>query len=252
VDDGSTDRTAQRVAEFPRVRLIRHRANRGYGASIKTGVHASGGDYIFWFDADGQHRVQDLVEVIEALTASDLDYLVGVRAAGSHSPAGRRLGKWILRRVVCFVAGQHVPDFNSGLRGFRREVLMRYLHLLPKTFGASTTTTLLMLERGYAGAEAPILVRERVGKSSVKQVRDGFRTLMLILRLLLLFKPMHFFGWTGLVLIVGGGIYGFAEAIAMRLGFPTFAALVMMFGAQMLALGLLCDQISAFRRERFE
>jgi len=97
-----------------------------------------------------------------------------------------------------------------------------------------------------------IRVRERKGKSSVRQFRDGFRTLLLILRIFVLFKPLHFFGSIAAVSILSGSIYGIREALRYSLGFPTLASVVILFGVQMLVLGLLCDQISAMRRERFE
>ncbi len=252
VDDGSSDVTSERVAAFPRVTLVRHTANKGYGTAIITGVKASTGAFIVWFDADGQHRTEDLAAVAEALITQNLDYCVGVRDARSHDVYSRKLGKFVLKQTVRLAAGQYVKDFNSGLRGFKREVLLPYLHLMPKGFGASTTMTLLMLERGYHGGEVPIIVRERIGRSSVRQVRDGFRTLMIILRIFLLFKPMVFFGGIGSVLIVLGSIYGFAEAISVREGFPVFAALIIILGVQAFFFGLLSDQVSQLRRERFE
>lgn len=252
VDDGSQDETAAIVRRFPRVHLVQHRVNLGYGAAIRSGVKASRGKYVVWFDGDTQHRVEDLLQIVEAMSEENLDYCIGIRDASSHHEMSRRLGKGILKRVVRFAAGQPVKDFNSGLRSFRRDVLARYLHLLPKGFGASTTTTLLMLESSFVGKEIPILVRARVGKSSVRQIRDGFRTLLLILRIFLLFKPLHFFGSLGLLLLLSGGVYGVYTAFRDGLGFPTLGAVAMLFGVQMMVLGLLCDQISAMRRERLE
>ncbi|MBI5961140.1 MAG: glycosyltransferase family 2 protein [Chloroflexi bacterium] len=252
VDDGSTDDTAACVMEFPRVRLVRHSKNNGYGTAIKSGIRASTGQHIAWFDADGQHRVADLIAVLDTLITQRLDYCVGVRDARSHAVRSRRIGKFILKQTVRLAAGQHIADFNSGLRAFRREVIFPYLHLMPKGFGASTTMTLLMIERGYSGADVPIVVHERIGKSSVKQLRDGIRTLMIILRIFLLFKPLVFFGGIGVVLITLGSIYGFAEAISVRQGFPVFAAVIIILGVQAFFFGLLSDQVSQLRRERFE
>lgn len=252
VDDGSTDDTAERVARLERVALIRHKVNRGYSAAIATGARLSKGDYILWYDGDGQHRPEDLLKVARCLVEQDLEYCIGVRAPGSVEPRDRRFGKFILRLAVRIATKQPVGDFNSGLRGFRRDVLLRYLHLLPTGFGASTMTTLLMLERGHIGQEVPIVVRGRIGKSSVKQVRDGFRTLMIILRIFLLFKPLLFFGVIGMLLILGGGVYGFVEAITQRQGFPVFGALIIILGVQSLFFGLLNDQISHMRRERLD
>lgn len=252
IDDGSTDDTAAKVMRFPAVHLVQHHGNKGYGTAIKTGIKASTGRVVAWFDADGQHRTEDLVAVLDALISRNLDYCVGVRDARSHDVRSRRLGKFILKHTVRLAAGQYIQDFNSGLRAFRREVILPYLHLMPKGFGASTTMTLLMIERGYVGGEVPIIVRERIGKSSVKQFRDGVRTLMIILRIFLLFKPLVFFGGIGTLLITLGSIYGFAEAIRVRQGFPVFAALIIILGVQAFFFGLLSDQVSHLRRERFE
>lgn len=251
VDDGSSDRTSQVAAAFPQVKIIRHPFNRGYGSAICTGARAAQGEYLLWFDSDGQHRVEDLVSVSQKLVEEQLEYCIGVRDVSSFQDNNRRFGKWLLRQAVNFSVGRPVPDFNSGLRGFRRDILLRYLHLLPKGFGASTLTTLLMIEGDHYGATVPIHVQPRLGKSTVKLVRDGFRTLQIILHIVLLFKPLKFFGITGLLLILFGVIYGFIKASIVHLGFPIFASLSIILGVQSFFFGLLCDQISAMRRERF-
>jgi glycosyltransferase involved in cell wall biosynthesis len=251
VDDGSTDGTSRIARSFPQVKTLQHPFNLGYGSSIRSGSRAAQGAYILWFDADGQHRVEDLLAVAEKLTEGALEYVIGVRDETSYHETNRRLGKWLLKQSVNFAAGQRVPDFNSGLRGFRREVLLRYLHLLPRGFGASTLTTLLMVEGDHYGATVPIIVQPRLGKSSVRQFRDGFRTLQIILHIVLLFKPLKFFGWVGAMLIASGLLYGLIKARQVGLGFPVLAALVVILGVQSFFFGLLCDQISALRRERF-
>lgn len=251
VDDGSTDSTAAVAAAYPRVRLLQHLYNRGYGSAISTGLRASHGEYIVWFDADGQHRVEDLITVAEHLTAQRLEYCIGVRGEDSFQETNRLFGKWLLRQAVFFAAGRPVPDFNSGLRGFRRDILFQYLHLLPKRFGASTLTTLLMVEGSHYGETVPIVVKRRLGKSTVRQVRDGLRTLNIILHIVLLFKPLKFFGMIGGLFILVGGIYGLYKAFMIGQGIPVLASLLVILGVQAFFFGLLGDQISALRRERF-
>jgi glycosyltransferase involved in cell wall biosynthesis len=251
VNDGSSDRTGEKVSGFPRVILIEHRVNRGYGASIVTATRRAKGDYIVWCDSDGQHRAEDVARVAEALIADDLEYCIGVRNADSHEERSRKFGKFLLRVTISFIAKGATRDFNSGLRGFKREILIMYLNLLPKRFGASTTTTLLMYEQEHFGKEIPITTRQRIGKSTVKQVRDGFATLLIVLRILLLFRPLSFYGSMGGVFILAGSIYGFQEAIRLRTGFPTFASLIILLGMQIFVFGLLADQIGFLRRERF-
>jgi glycosyltransferase involved in cell wall biosynthesis len=252
IDDGSTDDTSEKAKLYNRVRLIRHPVNKGYGSALITGTKNATREFVLWFDADGQHRVEDLLAVARTLTENDLDYCVGVRDRASHQVPNRAIGKWVLKKVVKTVARQDVPDFNSGLRGIRRAVLNRYLHLLSKGFGASTTMTLLMIERGYKGSDVPITVLKREGKSSVRQIRDGLRTLLLILRILILFRPLYFFGIAGLFLVVIGLLYGFWVTFRDGMGFPIMGALVFLSGIQTLFLGLVVDQISAMRRERLE
>jgi glycosyltransferase involved in cell wall biosynthesis len=252
VDDGSTDRTAEIARQFSRIALIQHSSNRGYGSAIQTGTLASKGRYIIWCDSDGQHRIEDLLGVAETISKGDLDYVIGTRDTRSHEVLNRRFGKAILRTVVGLAAGQPIRDFNCGLRGFKRSLLKRYLHLLPPGFGASTTTTLLMLERHYKGSFYPVVILERLGKSTVRQVRDGLRTLMLILRIFLIFKPMLFFGSIGAASVAIGSIYGVWVSLSDRAGFPVLAAAVIIFGFQALFFGLICDQISGIRRERMQ
>ena len=250
VDDGSQDQTAAVVNRYERVRIIQHPFNRGYGSAIHTGVRASTGEYIFWFDSDGQHQAPDLVKVMRKLIDENLEYCIGVREAGSYEDGSRKLGKWLLKTTLNFSMGRSLPDFNSGLRGFKRDVLLRYMHLLPKGFGASTLTTLLMMEGNHYGSTVPIRVRARVGKSTVKQLRDGIRTIQIMLHIIILFSPLRFFGAIGLFLILLGTLYGVIKASINHLGFPVFALLMIMLGMQSFLLGFIGDQISAMRRER--
>ena len=251
VDDGSTDYTAAIAAEFSGVTVVRHRRNRGYGSAIKSGAEYATGDYIAWYDADSQHRPQDLVALLTKLITEDLDYCIGVRGKDSFVDKSRVLGKLVLKWVVGFLAGQ-AGDFNSGLRGFKKSVLLPYLGLLPKRFGASTVTTVLMLENNHEGAEIPCTVRQREGKSTVRQFRDGFQTIVLILNLILLFRPMQIFGSIGGIFIGVGSLYGFARALMHRGGIPTLAAIVIIFGIQILLFGILSGQISQLRRDSVE
>lgn len=252
VNDGSHDKTAEVVGEFSRVQLYQHHTNLGYGAAIATGIHRATRPYVIWFDSDGQHRVEDLLNIAAVLINQQLEYCIGVRHDDSYQVANRRLGKAILRIAIRLAAGQTIEDFNSGLRGFKRNVILRYLHLLPKGFSASTTTTLLMLERNHLGCNIPILVQRRIGQSSVKQLRDGLRTLMVVFRVFLLFKPLLFFGSISVILILFGVVYGFTLAFTAGRGFPVLGALSIILGLQSLFFGVLSDQISLLRRERFE
>jgi glycosyltransferase involved in cell wall biosynthesis len=251
VDDGSTDGTASQVeALLPRdyLRLIEHPVNRGYGAALKTGVRASDTAWVATMDSDGQHRVEDLVMLYEHLI--DFDLMIGKRDKRIHSPLWRMPGKWMLQGMAVFLMRRTIPDLNSGMRIFRREVLVKYLHLFPDGFSFSTTSTMIFINRGYAVDFLPITVNERIGKSTVK-LSTGFNTLLLILRLAMLLDPLRLFLPMSFLLI-GVGLLWTIPFLVMQEGYSIGALLLIMTGVLIFVVALLSDQIAALRKERFE
>ena len=145
INDGSTDATAQRAAEAG-AKVISHNRRRGYGASLRTGVLASQRDYLLFCDADGQHSAEDAARLLAA--CEDCAMVVGARDRNSYAPLARYPGKLILRVFANILAGERIPDLNSGLRIVRREIIRKYLHLMPKGFSFSTTSTFALLKGG--------------------------------------------------------------------------------------------------------
>lgn len=251
VNDGSTDQTAEKVQSFlssPCLTLLNHRLNRGYGAALKTGVRHARTEFVATMDSDGQHRIEDLVMLAEQMHNYDL--LIGKRANAFHSPLWRMPGKWLLQQMSVFLMRRPIPDLNSGMRFFRREVLLKYLHLFPDGFSFSTTSTLIFMNRGYAVDFMPIKVNRRVGKSTVK-LSTGFDTLLLILRLATLLDPLRLFLPISLFLIIVGLAWTIPFLI-MQEGYSIGALLLMMNGVLIFVMALLSDQIAALRKERFE
>ena len=256
IEDGGEDNTYEIVdeltKEYSNIRCIRHRRNKGYGSAIVTGCRHANGNIIAWYDADGQHRPEDLLAIISKMEKEDLDYCIGIRTKDSYQDKSRIIGKSILKRVVNFLAKEPMADFNSGMRAFRKEVLIRYINLLPRRFGASTVTSFIMQEENYVGGGGPIHVRKRVGKSSVKQFRDGILTISLIFNIIILFRPKEIFGSLGILTILLGAIYGIVCAVVDGLGVPVLSAIVIGLGIQILFLGILSSQISQLRLEYYD
>ncbi|MBI3968432.1 MAG: glycosyltransferase family 2 protein [Chloroflexi bacterium] len=244
VDDGSTDQTAQVSSSYP-VRLLRHPRNKGYGAALKTGARAAQFPVVVTLDADGQHDPADVLRLLEL--AGSHEMVVGVRTKLSHAPALRRPGKWALGVVASYLAGMRIPDLNSGMRAVRRDLILRFQHILPNGFSFSTTITLAVLKEGYDVAWLPITVSKRVGTSTVHPLRDGYGTLLLILRTILLFDPLKVFLPPSIVLGLIGT--GFALYGLLRLGaFPETSVVVIVTAIFLFFFGLLADQISELRR----
>jgi glycosyltransferase involved in cell wall biosynthesis len=258
IDDASTDRTAE-IAMGAGARVIRHPRNRGYGAALKTGIRAASGDVILMMDADSEHSAEQIETLLNAM--GDNDMVVGARGKGSHTPSLRKPLKWLLGQVANYLAQTKIPDLNSGLRAFRKDVARLFLHILPNGFSFTTTLTLALFKEGYNIAYVPIVTTPRVGTSTVNPIRDGFNTIMLIIRVIALFDPLKVFLPTSIALVALGAIYWVAS-IALRLQqqnpqtallhIPTGAMILIVSSVVVFMFGILADQLSALRREKYE
>jgi glycosyltransferase involved in cell wall biosynthesis len=251
INDGSTDKTAD-VARAHGAQVVVHKNNRGYGAGIKSGTRVAETPFVAWFDADGQHRAQDLADVFELCVREGYDAVLGNRGAGSHVVKSRVVGKQVLGLVASSVVGEGVPDLNCGLRVFRTEILLHYLPLLPDGFSASTTTTLLLYKRNRHFTFHSIVTEARKGKSTVKQVRDGLRTLHLMFRILVLFTAFKFFSLIAAAFLAVGLGYGSYVAVTHGQGFPVLAAMTALVGVIIFCFGIVSDQISTLRLEMLD
>ena len=174
VDDGSTDKTREISQSFP-VRVISHTVNKGYGAALKTGIRKSTCDKVVFMDSDGQHDPAYLDELVRLL--EDHEMVIGCRTADSFQVKNRKAGKKVIRWVGEFLVEQKLPDYNSGFRGFQKDLILKMMHIMPNGFSFSTTSTLGFMKEGYNIATFPIVVEERVGrKSNVKFIKDGSKT----------------------------------------------------------------------------
>ncbi len=178
VDDGSRDGTAAAVAEEarsrPHVRLLRHTANRGYGAALRTGFEAARFERVGFTDADCQFHLDDLSHLFSLTDASDV--AAGYRLDRQDSPR-RRLLSWCFNTAVRTLLGTRVRDVDCALKVFRREALA---DLLPETNGFFVNTEMLARARqlGHRVAEAGVRHRPRLrGSSKVSVWRDVPRVL---------------------------------------------------------------------------
>lgn len=244
VDDCSTDRTGDRASAFAAVRVLRLPYNHGYGAALRAGIEQAKGDVIAWFDADGEHRAEDLAVMVQRMRDERLGVVLGVRHA---SVSGSRfLGKLLIRMFAVLLGLGYVRDFNCGLRVFQRDVMHRFVLLLPTGYSASTTSTFLTVRLNIPFAFQQIALRPRVGVSKVRMV-DGFRTFVTVLRIASLLHPFRLFGSLAALLGAVGAIYSLIVVLVNGQGLPTLGAL-MLIGALLIgAIAILADQLSMFR-----
>lgn len=175
VDDGSHDATAAIVnrLERPRVRLLRHETNRGYGAALRTGFEAARFDRVAFTDADCQFYLEDLALLLPLTDEAPI--AVGYRV-GRKDSLKRRFFSWGYNRLVRGLLGTRVRDVDCALKVFRREALAR---ILPETDGFFVNTEMLTRARllGLDVAEVGVRHRPRLKGTSKVSLFDIPRTL---------------------------------------------------------------------------
>ena len=247
VDDGSTDGTPAMVKNFGDVILIQHPLNRGYGAAIKTGIRHAKYNTLVISDADGTYPVNDIPKLIAQLPKNDM--VVGARHIyGSNIPLSRRPAKWMLNKLANYLTGIKIPDLNSGLRVMKKDIVMKYFHLLPDGFSFTTTITLAMLTNNYIVEFIPIEYKIRSGRSKIRPIRDTMNFIQLIIRTVLYFDPLKIF--------LPISAFFFVSSIAVLVFSYLFTPKIMdittviffISGVQILAIGMIADLIDKRNR----
>lgn len=190
VDDGSTDASAA-AAEEAGARVLRHPCNRGYGRSLFTGFAAARFPWVLMIDGDGSYPPEDAARLLPY--APRFDMVIGARR-GTHfwgNPLHAFL-RWIYLFLASFVAGENIPDANSGLRLIRKEAFDNSLPVICHGYSLSTTMTLSFLQGGRFVKFVPIDYCERKGSSKVRNLRDIPRTLQIMVQIMLYYNPLKF------------------------------------------------------------
>jgi glycosyltransferase involved in cell wall biosynthesis len=191
VDDGSQDGTVA-VAEAAGFRVLRHPQNRGYGAALKTGIRHAAHELIAITDADGTYPNERIPALYALAVVGEYDMVVGARTGEEvHIPLLRRPAKWALNRLADYLARAHIPDLNSGLRLFRKDVAVDFMRYLPSSFSFTTTLTLALVTNEYRVCYEPVSYHKRVGKSKINPIKDTLNFTGLIVRTVMYFAPLR-------------------------------------------------------------
>ncbi len=245
VDDGSRDGTAEAAATTG-ARVLRRASNQGYGAALKLGISHARYQWILITDADGTYPVEAIPKLLEAASANDM--VVGARTGKTVKvPLVRRPAKWFLGRLASYLAGERLPDLNSGLRLMRKSLVERYRHLLPQGFSFTTTITLASSCNGHAVHYVPINYHARLGNSKIRP-RHAFDFMLLILRTIVLFNPLKVFLPLGAVVAASGLVkLGYDLAVG---NLSESAILALLAALIIWSVGLLADQNSRMAMNR--
>ncbi len=249
VDDGSTDDTAG-VARQAGASVVSHPYSMGNGAAIKAGARHATGEILVFMDGDGQHDPSDIPRLLAKLDEG-YEMVVGARQADTHASLQRRFANQFYNRLASWMTGYPIQDLTSGFRAVRARHFRKFLYLLPNGFSYPTTSTMAFFRSGLPVGYVPIRARPRAGKSHIREVRDGARFFIIILKIGALFSPMRFFLPLSLLSFLAGVLYyGYTFFTSGR--FTNMSAVLFIYSLLIFLIGILSEQISALHYKGVE
>lgn len=248
VDDGSIDASAE-TARQAGARVISHPYKIGNGAAIKTGMRHASGDTIVLMDGDGQHDPAEIPAMLKH--AGQYDMIVGARSRSAHANIFRLFANTLYNFLASYVTKFTIKDLTSGFRVVRQETAMRYLCLLPNTFSYPTTITLAFLRSGRSILYIPITVHPRIGTSKIRILHDGFRFLLIIIKITTLYSPLHvFLPVSAILFLMGAANYLYRFITENR--FTNMSVMCILSALMIFLMGLISEQITQMRYDRIE
>jgi glycosyltransferase involved in cell wall biosynthesis len=243
VDDGSTDGTREVLQGIDDIRTILLPRNQGSGAARRIGTQQARGRVVVWTDADMTYP-NELIPELVAQVDDTYDQVVGARRteAGTYKLA-RVPAKWAIRKLASFLTSTDIPDLNSGLRAFRRDVAQPYLRLLPAGFSCVTTITLAFLSNGHQVKYVPIDYFKRAGRSKFHPFRDAYNYFLQVLRMVMYFNPLRVLMPVALTLLAATFAKAGVDLVVHDLRVTGSTVLVGLAAFNIMAIALLADLV---------
>jgi glycosyltransferase involved in cell wall biosynthesis len=248
-DDASTDETLARLQEiapqYPQMKVVHFDRNGGSGTVRRIGTQQARGEFVVWTDADMTYPNERIPELVQILEKDHLlDQVVGARTSeqGTHKMF-RVPAKWFIRKIAELLTNSTIPDLNSGLRVFRRDVALPYLRLLPPGFSCVTTITLAFLCNQHDVRYVPIDYAKRSGQSKFHFFKDAYRYILQVLRMVMYFNPLKVLMPVALFLIGLGVAKGIYDMVVHPLLFAVNTVLILVTGLIIASMALLADLI---------
>ncbi len=207
-NDGSTDLTGE-IAENLGVIVINHKQNLGYGAGINSILKKSkeiDTDILVTFDADGQHKVEDVKKVIEPIKNGDADLVIGSRFLSKTKekiPEYRKIGINIITKVTNAGLKKKITDSQSGFRAYSKDLISK-LDISDMGMGISTEILIKTNSLGFRIAEIPITILYEGKTSTQNPISHGTSVLFSTIKYTSIEHPLKFYGIPSLIFFVIG------------------------------------------------
>ncbi len=212
-DDGSTDSTAS-IAEKLGAIVIKHPKNLGYGAGIKSIFNKSkeiGSEILVTFDADGQHRIDDIKKVVEPIEKNNADIVIGSRFldnAKDRIPGYRKIGINIITKVTNSTLKEKITDSQSGFRAYSKNLISK-LNISDIGMGISTEILIKSSSMDFKIIEVPIVIKYDENTSTHNPVSHGTSVLVSTIKYTSIERPLVFYGLPSLILLIIGAVFSY-------------------------------------------
>jgi glycosyltransferase involved in cell wall biosynthesis len=209
-DDGSSDMTAEISRNLGAI-VVSHKKNSGYGVAINSIFQKAkeiNSDLLVTFDADGQHRVEDIEKVVEPIKNNDADLVIGSRFLDKKSdvPNYRKIGIKVITQVTNASIKKKLTDSQSGFRAYNRNVLSQ---ISPSDTGMGISTEILIKSssKGLRITEVPITILYSGDTSTHNPVSHGTSVFLSTLKFTSIEHPLKFYGIPSLIFLIIGAIF---------------------------------------------
>ena len=205
-NDGSSDLTGE-IAKELGVEVINHQKNLGYGASIRSiflKAKEMNADMLVTFDADGQHRIEDIQKVIDPIINKKCDISIGSRFLSEDSideiPDYRKFGIRMITKITNISINEKLTDSQSGFRAYSKKALTE-IHPSDQGMGISTEILIKASNKDLIIAEVPIKVLYEGDTSTHNAVSHGASVLLSTIKYTSIEHPLKFYGIASLVFL---------------------------------------------------
>ena len=212
-DDGSSDMTSEISKNLGAV-VISHKKNMGYGVAINSIFQKSKemkSDLLVTFDADGQHRVEDIEKVVEPIKNNQADLVIGSRFLDKKSdiPNYRKIGIKVITQVTNASIKKKLTDSQSGFRAYNQKVLSQ---ISPTDIGMGISTEILIKSssKGLRIMEVPITVLYHGDTSTHNPVSHGTSVLISTIKFTSIEHPLKFYGIPAIIFLIIGSAFTYS------------------------------------------
>jgi glycosyltransferase involved in cell wall biosynthesis len=259
-DDGSSDMTSDIVKELD-VNLIQHKKNLGYGAAIKSIFEKAkeiDSDVLITFDADGQHRIEDIARVLDPIIKDKMDLVIGSRFLDKESkemPNYRKVGIKIITKITNLSIKEKVTDSQSGFRAYSKNALE---HITPSDEGMGISTEILIKASSMELkiVEVPITVNYDGDTSTHDPVSHGTSVILSTIKFTSIEHPLKFYGIPSIIFLVIGVIFTYfaiqfyVEIGRLNTNLTLIAAVTILIGVILLITSILLHTLVSVVREK--